>query len=255
MKVAIIGSGNVATHLANALVSANVEVNEIWSYQYKNAKLLADAIGAKAIDPISAIDLSADICLIAIKDDHVAEIATQLKGFKGIVAHTSGAVDLTVFEGISINYGVFYPLQTFSKSKDVSFETIPICLEANNEDTLLNLKKLALKLSKTVVEVNSEKRRILHLSAVFACNFTNHLYAMAEEILAEHQLDFELIRPLILETAAKVQTALPINVQTGPAVRNDEQTMKKHQQLLLQQPQLLEIYKTLSESIKKTKSY
>ncbi|MFA6276117.1 MAG: DUF2520 domain-containing protein [Pedobacter sp.] len=252
MKVVIIGAGNVATHLAKALFSANVQVTQVWSYHYNNGKILADQVNATAIENLSALDKNADICLISVKDDAIAEIAQQLIDFKGVIAHTSGSVNMDILAG-SANYGVFYPLQTFSKDKELSFATIPLCVEANNDATLQFLKKLANKLSTRVVEINSEKRKILHLAAVFACNFTNHFYALAEEVLTANQLEFDILRPLITETAAKVQQALPLAVQTGPAIRSDEQTLKKHEELLLQQPQLLEIYKIVSESIKKTR--
>ncbi|TCC92097.1 DUF2520 domain-containing protein [Pedobacter frigiditerrae] len=252
MKVVVIGAGNVATHLAKAIYAANVQVTQVWSYHNQNAQTLANQINAKAIANLNEIDLDADVCLISIKDDAIADIANQLKDFRGLIAHTSGAVNLEVFANHFENYGVFYPLQTFSKSKDISFADIPLCLEANNESSLTRLKELAGKLSKNIVEINSEKRKMLHLAAVFACNFTNHLYELADEILKANQLEFDILRPLIVETAAKVQNAFPLDVQTGPAIRNDEQTLIKHQELLLQQPQLLEIYKILSDSIKKT---
>lgn len=250
MKVVIIGAGNVATHLAKAFKAVNVQVTQVWSYHYENALLLANQVDAAAIKELSALDTAADLCLIAVKDDAIAELLPQLTAFKGIIAHTSGAVSIDVFEGLIKKYGVFYPLQTFSKSKAVNFSNIPICVEANDENTLTVLKEIANKLSTNVTEVNSEKRKILHLSAVFACNFTNHLYALAQEVLTVNGLDFDILRPLIAETANKVQDELPLNVQTGPAIRNDNETIKKHEQLLKGQPALLEIYKTLSNSIK-----
>ncbi|MBB2144242.1 DUF2520 domain-containing protein [Pedobacter sp. LMG 31464] len=253
MKVVIIGAGNVATHLAKALYATNVQIVQVWSYHYSNAKLLADQVNATAIEDLTALDKTADICIISVKDDAIAEIAEQLIDFKGLIVHTSGSVSMDVFANSSSNYGVLYPLQTFSKDKELSFATIPLCVEASNETALQLVKQLASQLSTHVVEINSEKRKILHLAAVFACNFTNHFYALAEEVLAANQLDFDILRPLITETAAKVQHTLPLTVQTGPAIRNDEQTLKKHEELLLQQPQLLEIYKIVSESIKKTR--
>jgi len=252
MKVVILGAGNVATHLAKALRKVNVHIAQVWSYHYENAVELANKVDAVAIKTLDELDFNASICLIAVKDDAIATLINQLKRFKGVVVHTSGAVNINIFDGLA-NYGAFYPLQTFSKSKELSFADIPLCLEANNENTLRILKGLAINLSGNVIEVDSEKRKILHLAAVFACNFTNHLYTLADEVLKEHQLDFAILRPLINETAAKVQQTLPKEVQTGPAIRNDKQTIQKHEQLLLQQPQLLEIYKTLSNSIKKTR--
>ncbi len=253
MKIVVIGSGNVATHLAKALFSANLEIVQIWSYHFENASLLAKQVNANPIKNLNEVSSSADLCLIAVKDDAIGAIGSQLKNFKGLVAHTSGAIDLEVFSGVFKDYGVFYPLQTFSKAKEVDFSVIPLCVEANSEKALGILKTLGLSLSGNVLEIDSEKRKILHLSAVFACNFTNHLYAMAEEILVAHHLEFDILRPLINETASKVQHALPKTVQTGPAIRHDEATIQKHIQLLKEQPELLEIYKTLSERIKKTK--
>lgn len=253
MKVVIIGAGNVATHLAKALHAKHVQVAQVWSYHYQNALTLANKVNAKAIESLKEINQQADVCLIVVKDDAIAEIAQQLKGFKGLIAHTSGAVNMEVLSGVAEHYGVFYPLQTFSKHKTLNFADVPLCLEANDTSALHTLKELAGKLSSNSTEVNSKKRKILHLAAVFACNFTNHLYALSAELLKANDLDFAILRPLISETAAKVEHALPLDVQTGPAIRNDEQTLKKHEELLLQQPQLLEIYKTLSNSIKKTR--
>lgn len=253
MRVVIIGSGNVATHIAKALNEVNIKVSQVWSYHYENALLLAGQIDAIAIADLSQIDVTADLCLIAVKDDEIANVARVLKNFSGVIAHTSGSVSLDVFENLTKNYGVFYPLQTFSKDKNVDFSNIPLCVEANNPQTLDILKQLAHQLSTKVVEVNSEKRKILHLAAVFACNFTNHLYALADEVLKANQLDFDIIRPLITETANKVQNALPANVQTGPAIRNDNNTLIKHEELLIKQPEMLQIYRLLSNSIKKTR--
>lgn len=253
MKAVIIGSGNVATHLAKALQAKGVQIAQVWSYHDINAIALAQAVDAQAIQNLEEIDQTADVCLISVKDDAIEGIAKQLTGFKGLIAHTSGAVSIEVLKASEAGYGVFYPLQTFSKDKALNFAEVPLCLEANNETSLALLTQLAEKISHRVVEVNSEKRKVLHLAAVFACNFTNHLYALAEEVLTANALDFDILRPLINETAAKVQEALPLAVQTGPAIRNDEQTLKKHEELLKQQPQLLEIYKTLSNSIKKTR--
>ncbi|TKB99345.1 Rossmann-like and DUF2520 domain-containing protein [Pedobacter cryotolerans] len=252
MNVVLIGSGNVATHIAKALNAVNVNIAQVWSYHYQNASLLANDVSATAIKELSEVDFDADVCLIAIKDDEIVNIVNQLKSFKGIIAHTSGSVNLAVLEN-SENFGVFYPLQTFSKNKQVDFSTIPLCLEANNEESLAVLKEIANKLSTNVLEVNSDKRKILHLAAVFACNFTNHLYALADDLLKANDLDFDIIRPLITETASKVQYALPLTVQTGPAIRHDEQTLKKHEELLNDHQELLEIYKILSNSIKKTR--
>lgn len=251
MKVVIIGSGNVATHIAKALVAVNVNVTQIWSYHFQNAISLADEVKAIAIKDLSEVDVDADICLVSVKDDEIANVAHRLNSYKGLIVHTSGAVDLSIFSHFE-NYGVFYPLQTFSKDKQVEFSNIPLCVEANNDQSLLALKQLANKLSTNVVSVNSAKRKFLHLAAVFACNFTNHLYALADDLLKANDLDFNIIRPLITETANKVQNTFPLLVQTGPAIRSDEKTLKMHEEMLNDDQAMLEIYKILSNSIKKT---
>ena len=251
MIVSIIGSGNVATHLAKALKTVNVQVLNIWSNRFENAQALAQEVDAQAVSKLAELAADeSDILLISIKDDAIAEVAPKLTAYNGIIAHTSGSVNLAALGGLK-NYGVFYPLQTFSKQKEVDFSIIPLCLEASNAATLGKLKHLANLLSKHCYDVDSEQRKTLHLAAVFACNFPNYLYGIAQKLLAHHQLDFELIRPLIAETANKVQTALPVNVQTGPAIRNDEQTLTKHEGLLQGYPEWLTIYKLLSEQIKK----
>lgn len=250
MRVSIIGSGNVATHIAKALYKANVTLLDVWSYSLANAQLLANKVDARAIAELSQISDEADIVLIAVKDDAIVAVADQLKNYKGLVAHTSGAIALDALAG-NKNYGVFYPLQTFSKHKELDFGNVPLCLEANNANNLSLLKQLAALISKSLYEVDSEQRKTLHLAAVFACNFPNYLYGIAQQLLAQNQLDFNIIKPLIAETANKVQSAFPNEVQTGPAVRNDEQTLKKHEAMLQEHPAWLTIYKLLSDQIKK----
>lgn len=252
MKIVCIGSGNVATHFANAFKAGAAELVQVWSKNQEHAAELAVSLGAAPISDLKEIDLKADLYLIAVKDDAIPEVVTALAGVEGMVVHTSGATDIGVFRESGMNFGVLYPLQTFSKQKNLDFKQVPLCIEAKDQETLDTLKSIAQMLSPLVYEVNSEKRRILHLAAVFACNFVNHLYALSKEILQKNDLDFEILRPLIMETAVKVQDAFPADVQTGPAIRNDEQTIIKHKELLKDMPQLEDIYETLSKSIKKT---
>ena len=252
MKAVVVGSGNVATHLCMALKAAQINVVQVWSQQLQNAENLAKEINADAINDLSLVSTDADFCIISVKDDAVENIANQLQHFKGIIMHTAGAVSMDIFKPFFKHYGVLYPLQTFSKGKALDFKEVPLCIEANDEQTLQKIEQLAKLLSKNVYRVDTEKRKILHLAAVFACNFTNHLYALSQDILAEYQLPFDIIKPLIIETAEKIQHNLPRNVQTGPAIRHDEQTLAKHRALLANQPHLLNIYQTLTESIKKT---
>lgn len=250
MKIVLFGSGNVATHLALALKAAGENVIQIFSQALVNAKLLAESIDCEPISSFSNIYRQADLYIIAVKDDAIAGIAESLMGVDGLVVHTSGTTDIKVLSCVVKNAGVFYPLQTFSKAKEVDFKDIPLCLEATDTSQLEILNQLANKLSHKVYHVDGEKRKVLHLAAVFACNFTNHLYALANQILAENNLDFDIIRPLITETADKAMTNLPKYVQTGPAIRNDETTINKHLTMLADLPELQEIYQTLSNSIK-----
>lgn len=249
MRVAIIGAGNVASHLVLALRKANIDVPAIWARSTAKATPLAEQTGVKLAQSISElISLNPDIILIAIKDDAIAEIADKLIDYKGLVAHSSGAVALNALATCK-NYGVFYPLQTFSKNRIINFAEVPICLEANNATNLGILTQLAQALGCRSYQITSEKRSFLHLAAVFACNFPNYLYGIAEELLRKEQISFELLRPLILETANKVMDALPKAVQTGPAIRADQETMQKHEQMLLTDQEKLKIYQLLSKGI------
>ena len=252
MNIVCIGSGNVATHLAIAFKAMGAEIIQVWSSDSRNAEILAALTKAKAFRNWEELDRSADCYIIAVKDDVIAAVASHLKGVKGIVLHTSGATAMEVLSGAGSGYGVLYPLQTFSKTKAVDLTKVPFCIEGNDPETLEKISTIAQLLSANVSVVSTEQRMILHLAAVFASNFSNHLYHLSSQLLEEHQLKFDLLRPLILETAQKVQSALPIEVQTGPAVRNDQKTMEKHLDLLKNSPELQQLYQTLSNSIKKT---
>lgn len=250
MNIVLLGSGNVATHLSIALDAVGENIVQVFSPNIKHAKQLADKLNTQAINNLSEIDSDADLYIISVKDDAIAEVATSLSHIDALVVHTSGTTDIKVISSIMAKAGVFYPLQTFSKAKELNFNDVPLCIEATAVEELETLKILAHKLSNKVYELNGEKRKVLHLAAVFACNFTNHLYSIANELLVKSDLDFDIIRPLIAETTSKVLIDLPVNLQTGPAVRNDESTMNKHLAMLADLPELQEIYQTLSNSIK-----
>ncbi|QNR85588.1 DUF2520 domain-containing protein [Pedobacter riviphilus] len=252
MKIVLLGSGNVATHLAKALKAKGEDLVQVYSPNLSHAESLAVAIGAEGLNDLTEIEQNADLYIISIKDDAIESVAKSLKNVTGLVVHTSGTTDINVLSSQVKKAGVFYPLQTFSKGKELSFENIPLCIEANDESQLVILSNLAAKISRQVYELGGEKRKVLHLAAVFACNFPNHLYALANKILNQNGLNFEMIRPLIAETADKVMSNLPENVQTGPAVRADENTLNKHLSMLTDMPELQNIYQTLSDSIKLT---
>jgi predicted short-subunit dehydrogenase-like oxidoreductase (DUF2520 family) len=249
MRITIIGSGNVATHLAAAFKNAGHRIVQVYSRNLDNAALLAYHVKAEPIDSLNNIDPETDLFVISIKDDAIGIVAEQLAMHQRLMVHTSGATDMFALLAFSDNAGVLYPLQTFSKTKEVDFRTVPLCLEAANDDIAKTLKDLAQSISNKVYDVSSDQRKVLHLAAVFACNFPNYLYNVAQQLLLQHQLDFDLLKPLILETAQKVQTALPADVQTGPAVRGDETTMKSHLELMNGSPWLQQVYTMLSQGI------
>jgi len=249
MRITLIGSGNVATHLGAALKNAGHYIVQVYSRNLQNAALLAYHLKAEAIDDLSLINADTDLFIISTSDGVIDSVAAQIAPYQKPIVHTSGATPIQVLLKYTEHSGVFYPLQTFSKVKEVNFRTVPLCIEGAYEDMTAMLKELAFTISNNVSEVNSAQRKILHLAAVFACNFPNYLYYTAQQLLAKHELNFNLLRPLILETAEKVEVQLPANVQTGPAVRNDVKTMESHVGLLNDEPELQHIYELLSQAI------
>jgi len=235
IKVALIGRGNVSFHLEKILrTTEEVDVTVYDSRKKQNSNKLQ----------------SFDICLIAVSDGAIKQVSEKLKGSDSIIAHTSGSVSINELPS-DCHRGVFYPLQTFSKSKEVDFSEIPICIEADNDKNLILLSKLGNSISKNVQEVSSAQRKSLHLAAVFANNFTNHLYGIANEICFENNLPFDLIKPLIVETTDKIKNLSPFEAQTGPARRNDLSTVNDHLKLL-QDSDHEKIYKLLTQSIQRT---
>lgn len=227
ITVAIIGSGNVAFHLTNALKKA-ADVNVI-------------QINSRSLENLT----EADITIIAVSDDAIAAVSSKIR-HQGLVVHTSGSVALNALQNCG-NKGVFYLLQSFSKDKTVDFSEIPFCLEATNKNDLNALETLAKSIGKKVYHINSAQRKSLHIAAVFVNNFVNHLYKIGSDICEEHQVPFEILQPLIKETAAKIQDLTPEAAQTGPAKRKDAQTIKNHLTLLTQSQQ--EIYTILTAAI------
>lgn len=249
MRITVIGSGNVATHMGAAFKNAGHQIVQVYSRRMQNAALLAYHVGAEAVDNLDAINPETDLFIISVKDDAIIPTAQTLAKYQKLIVHTSGATDLEALSAVNPKAGVLYPLQTFSKIKEVDFNTVPLCIEGVNNDVSLLLGQLAQTITKNVYRVNSDQRRVLHLAAVFACNFPNYLYGVARDLLAKQNLEFEMLRPLILETAQKVQNHLPREVQTGPAERNDQNTMAAHLQMLHNEPLLQELYNLLSQAI------
>jgi predicted short-subunit dehydrogenase-like oxidoreductase (DUF2520 family) len=249
MNIVLVGSGNVATQLGRAFKMAGQDIVQVWSRNIDHARELADTLASEAISDLFDVDRNADLYIISVKDEAIKQLAQELKVGDKLIVHTSGSTGIDVLEGASSKIGVFYPLQTFSKVKSIDFRQIPIAIEGNNPEVASTIHAIADRLSEKVIELSSEQRKALHVAAVFACNFTNHLYALSQELLTGQQLDFDLLRPLITETASKVQLNDPITMQTGPAVRDDQSTMNAHLDLLAGKPELKELYQKLSQSI------
>ena len=248
IRVVLLGSGNVASFLFEAF-SASEKVKVVQVYNHSKASL--SKFEAKVPVTSSFEELKeADVYLISVKDDAIAAIAENLKGKVSLVLHTSGAVPLGSLEGHP-RRGVFYPLQTFSKNREVLNRNIPFCLEASRPEDLELLKQLAREISGTPFEVSSEQRKKLHLAAVFVCNFVNHLYVIGEGLCRENDLPFEILQPLILETAEKAVHSSPSENQTGPAKRNDQSTIEAHLDLI-NSKENKEIYQLLTRAIQTT---
>ena len=245
----LIGARNLATQLGLALHEKNIQVKQVYSRTTNSAKALAGKLNANFTTDLSRLETDADLYVIAVKDSSIQEILENLPAESGLVVHTAGSVPMKILEGFSINYGVFYPLQTFSKDRKVDFSNIPICIEANHPSNLVKLQDLAGKLSGTVRQINSEERKILHLAAVFVNNFVNHFYAIGADLLHDHKMSFDLLKPLIQETASKIETLSPVIAQTGPARRNDENVIQSHLKLLEDKPEYRKIYSFVSDSI------
>jgi predicted short-subunit dehydrogenase-like oxidoreductase (DUF2520 family) len=248
-KVVLLGAGNVATQLGKALHANGYLISQVYSPTKKSATALSKKLAATPVSDLKKIDLTASIYIIAVKDDAIEALAKHVKLKDQLIVHTSGTVEMDVLKRCSKNYGVFYPLQTFSKDKAVDFKHVPVCIESNNKPTTTSLEYFAKSISKNVQKINSEQRKILHVAAVFACNFSNHMYTIAASILADHHLPFDLLKPLIAETAEKISSNEPAKMQTGPAIRKDVTTMDAHLKLLSKDKKLKAIYKLMSDHI------
>ncbi len=248
MKVVIIGSGNVATILGKLMIQHNINIVQIISRNIEHAKKLAEELNTNYTDINGLVDDTADLYLLAISDASLTESLLYLNIHDKPVIHTAGAVSKDVLKVLSPNYGVFYPLQSLRKEMKI-IPPIPILIDASNVYTMELLKKMAHKISDSVQIANDETRQKLHVAAVFSNNFTNHLYALAEVFCNREGIDFNLLKPLILETANKITEASPDTVQTGPAIRKDLITIEKNLNLLSEYPEMKSLYIIMTDSI------
>ncbi|MBR8704492.1 Rossmann-like and DUF2520 domain-containing protein [Bacteroides pyogenes] len=250
-SIVFIGAGNLAVNLAKALYRKGFRIVQVYSRTEESAFALAKEVEAKHTTDLSEVVNDAEVYIVSLRDDAFVSLLPRIACGKerGLLVHTAGSIPMDVWEGHARRYGVLYPMQTFSKQREVDFREVPFFIEAGTAEDAELLKKIAAVLSTKVYDATSEQRKSLHLAAVFTCNFTNHMYALAAALLEKYHLPFEVMLPLIDETARKVHALSPHDAQTGPAVRYDENVMNRHLSLLSDSPELQEIYKLISKSI------
>lgn len=249
LNFVFIGSGNLATHFSQALSKAGNSILQVYSRTELAAKELAEKLETSYTISPGEISPHADVYFVALKDSAIADVLPHINFQNKLVVHCSGSMPLSVLKKYSTNIGVFYPLQTFSKQRTINFAEIPVFIEANstmNEEILFQIGR---QISNSVSLLNAEKRKYLHVAAVFACNFVNHFYTISAEILNEKEIPFDVLKPLILETTAKVMEMEPAKAQTGPAVRFDENIISAHLNELKGKRNFAELYNSISKSI------
>ena len=248
IRVVLLGAGNVATHLSQAFsTTKKVELVQVYGRSEKSLRYFSDLY-----DTTTNINTlkHADVYIIAIADDSIAAFTKELKiRTNALVAHTSGSVDMGAIDD-RFHKGVFYPLQTFTKDQKVDFKKVPLCLETEHNKDLLTLEKLASTISNAVYFINSKQRESLHIAAVFVNNFTNHFYHIGKTICKDDEVPFAILQPLIQETAKKILDLAPYDAQTGPARRNDSETIERHLQHIPENYK--EIYSLITKSISNT---
>jgi predicted short-subunit dehydrogenase-like oxidoreductase (DUF2520 family) len=251
-RITIIGAGNVATQLTKRLYEEGHDILQVFNRSLKNATILANEVEATSTDNWRKVNCESDFYIISISDDAIASVAEQLSEVlskTALIVHTSGATSSKVFQSNFENHGVFYPLQTFSKDRKADFEKLPFCIYGSNEKTGNQLVELANSICPNVYLIDDKQRAVLHVAAVFANNFTNYLIAISEQIIAKENIPFDLLKPLINETVAKINDNTPQSMQTGPARRGDRATLEKHQKYLEKHPNYKKVYELLSEYI------
>lgn len=242
ISVVILGSGNVASHLIDAFLKIDeIDLKQVYARNLKDLETLK-----KDVPTTNSIEFlkKADVTIISVSDDAISELSSKIKN--SLVVHTSGSVGMNALKNPT-NKGVFYLLQSFSKDKEINFTNIPICLEAEQNKDFILLERLASLLQGNIYHLDSTQRKRIHVAAVFVNNFTNHMYSIAYNICKKHNVPFDILYPLIVETSQKIKNLSPEEAQTGPAKRNDEETIKNHLNLLNQQQQ--ELYLKITQSI------
>ena len=247
-NIILVGSGNVATHLGIALQNCNYKIVQVSSRSIENAKKLAQKLNTNFTNDLTQLK-TADLIIVSVNDDAISTVLSKLKNTA--IVHTSGSIGIEVFKANFSDFGVFYPLQTFNKDIELTISEIPFCIEGNSKAFEKELITIAKNLSSNVITMNSEQRKQLHIAAVFACNFSNQMFNIADDLLTKKDIDFKILLPLIKQTIAKLNTNKPKAVQTGPAKRKDIKIIQEHINLI-QQEDIKELYQKISNNIIKT---
>jgi len=253
LRIILIGSGNVGFHLGKKLTSVGIKIEQVFSRKKSKAKRLAKVCNSTFTNSFSEVSKNGDLYILAVPDSAIEKVADNLSkniSPQKLVVHTSGATPSTILKPYFKQYGIFYPLQTFSINREVDFEKIPICVDANLKKNRLLLENLAKRIANNIYQINDKQRAILHVAAVFVNNFSNNLFTIGEQITKEENLPFEILKPLIQESVEKIKNHSPLDMQTGPAIRGDETTIEKHLEYLKKKfPQFVEVYQTMTQSI------
>jgi predicted short-subunit dehydrogenase-like oxidoreductase (DUF2520 family) len=244
-NILLIGSGNIATHLALNIDKEKYHIVQVFGRSKENTELLANKINSDWTIDASKIE-KADITIIAINDDSIKTILTSLPNNPTV--HTSGSTNIDVFKGYFEDYGVLYPLQTFNKDVDLDLRTVTFFIEANNQKFQRDLNELSNSFSQNTQLLNSHKRKQLHIAAVFSCNFSNHMFVIAKNLVEKENINYSVLLPLIKQTLSKMENLNPQDTQTGPAIRNDNLIMQEHINSI-KEDNLKEIYYLISQNI------
>lgn len=252
-NIVLLGAGNLASVLGQALHDAGLPIVQVYNRTFAAARQLGQQLSASFTDQINQIESQADLYLICVSDQAIGQLAEQLAFLNSpdrLIVHTSGATPGRIFQKYFDQFGVLYPLQSFSKEKAIDLSSVPFCVDANRERGLRQLEQLAARLSTKVFRINDDQRSLLHVAAVFVNNFSNHLFDLMDRWLEEEQIPFELLQPLILGGAQKIQGLAPKAAQTGPAIRGDIDTIQRHLLILSERrPELVSIYRQFTQSI------
>ena len=249
ITLTLVGAGNLAWHLGHAFTEKGLKIDKIINRSTESAASLALELGTRYTTNFSVSNSESDFTILAINDSYLEEMLLKMNLSETIVLHTSGSTDIDIFNGRVKKFGVLYPLQTFTKNKKIDFSKVPVCIEASDKTTLNLLLNLASRISNHAQVMNSEKRRSLHLAAVMANNFTNHIIARTFDFLDKNGIDKQLILPLLEETLEKIKLIGPKEAQTGPARRNNVEILNKHLKMIEKEQELKNLYNAISDSI------